>query len=141
MRYQNWDVLMFPQELCKIPVQEFKTSCQVIQDPGECSHDDTALHMAQDLVERRSLLLPMVTCFIPGLPAGEPFRISIHSWQNPEASRYIHQISSKHVEHVVFEARVYVDGRLAGTKLFHRNGPWPTVLETSIGNSHIPCRS
>jgi hypothetical protein len=56
----------------------------------------------------------MVTCFIPGLPAGETFRISIHSWQNPEASRYIHQISSKHVEHVVYEARVYVDGRLAG---------------------------
>jgi hypothetical protein len=56
----------------------------------------------------------MVTCFIPGLPAGEPFRISIHSWRNPEASRYIHQISSKHVEYAVFEARVYVDGRLAG---------------------------
>ncbi|KAM3065999.1 hypothetical protein ACMFMF_010621 [Clarireedia jacksonii] len=83
----------------------------------------------------------MVTCFIPGLPAGEPFRISIHSWQNPEASRYIHQISSKHAEHVVFEARVYVDGRLAGTKLFHRTGPWPTVLETSIGNAHMSYRS
>lgn len=34
MRYQNWDVLVFPDQ-CKIPLQEFKTACQVIQDPGE----------------------------------------------------------------------------------------------------------
>jgi len=34
MRYQNWDVLVFPDE-SKIPLQEFKTSCQVIQDPGK----------------------------------------------------------------------------------------------------------
>jgi hypothetical protein len=34
MRYQNWDVLLFP-DLSKIPFQEFKTSCSVIQDPGE----------------------------------------------------------------------------------------------------------
>ena len=33
MRYQTWDVLVFPDH-CKIPLQEFKTSCQVIQDPG-----------------------------------------------------------------------------------------------------------
>ncbi|KAI9642218.1 hypothetical protein NHQ30_009020 [Ciborinia camelliae] len=120
MRYQNWDVLMFPNELCKIPLQEFKTSCQVVQDP-EVHHSQST-----------ALLLPTVTCFVPSLAAGEPFRISIHSWQNPEASRYIHQISSRHAEHVMFEARVFVDGRIAGTKLFHRNGPWPTVLETSI---------
>ncbi|KAG4027348.1 hypothetical protein MFRU_031g00950 [Monilinia fructicola] len=120
MRYQNWDVLMFPNELCKIPLQEFKTSCQVVQDPE--------IHHSQNT----ALLLPTVTCFIPSLAAGEPFRISIHSWQNPEASRYIHQIDSRHAEHVMFEARVFVDGRIAGTKLFHRNGPWPTVLETSV---------
>ncbi|ESZ99513.1 hypothetical protein SBOR_0078 [Sclerotinia borealis F-4128] len=120
MRYQNWDVLMFPNELCKIPLQEFKTSCQVVQDP-EVHHSQST-----------ALLLPTVTCFVPSLAAGEPFRISIHSWQNPEASRYMHQISSRHAEHVMFEARVFVDGRLAGTKFFHRNGPWPTVLETSV---------
>jgi hypothetical protein len=36
MRYQNWDVLLFP-DLSKIPLQEFKTSCSVIQDPGKRS--------------------------------------------------------------------------------------------------------
>jgi hypothetical protein len=34
MRYQNWDVLLFP-DLSKIPFQEFKTSCSVVQDPGK----------------------------------------------------------------------------------------------------------
>ncbi|KAF5875386.1 uncharacterized protein Bfra_003840 [Botrytis fragariae] len=120
MRYQNWDVLMFPHELCKIPLQEFKTSCQVVQD-----HE---VHYSQST----ALLLPTVTCFIPSLAAGEPFRISIHSWQNPEASRYVQHISGRYAEHVMFEARVFVDGQIAGTKLFHRNGPWPTVLETSV---------
>ncbi len=37
MRYQNWDVLIFP-DLSKIPFQEFKTSCSVIQDPGKWTH-------------------------------------------------------------------------------------------------------
>ncbi|KAF7870070.1 uncharacterized protein EAF02_009260 [Botrytis sinoallii] len=125
MRYQNWDVLMFPHELCKIPMQEFKTSCQVVQD-----HE---VHYSQTT----ALILPMVTCFIPSLAAGEPFRISIHSWQNPEASRYVQHISNRNAEYVMFEARVFVDGQIAGTKLFHRNGPWPTVLETSVGNKII----
>jgi hypothetical protein len=39
MRYQNWDVLVFPAnpDQSKIPVQEFKTACTVVQDPGSPS--------------------------------------------------------------------------------------------------------
>lgn len=37
MRYQNWDVLVFP-ELSKVPQQEYKTTCQVVQDHGERIH-------------------------------------------------------------------------------------------------------
>lgn len=33
MRYTNWDVLLFP-EGSKTPLQEFKTSCYVTDDPG-----------------------------------------------------------------------------------------------------------
>ncbi|KAF4635188.1 hypothetical protein G7Y89_g2914 [Cudoniella acicularis] len=116
MRYQNWDVLVFPDQ-CKIPLQEFKTACQVIQDPGS--------------LQVNPLLLPTVTSFIPGLSAGAPFRISIHSWQNPEISRYI-QNMRKPTDHVLYEARVFVDGRIAGSKWFNQNGPWPTILELSI---------
>lgn len=34
MRYQNWDVLLFPG-ISKTPIQEFKTTCHVIQDSGK----------------------------------------------------------------------------------------------------------
>ena len=56
MRFETWDVLIFPQAQCKIPLQEFseliileyyytchqtsdckvETTCQVIPDPGMC---------------------------------------------------------------------------------------------------------
>lgn len=99
-------------------VQNFLSSCSGSWfvpashfDPSRVNADGiTEIHHSQNT----ALLLPTVTCFIPSLAAGEPFRISIHSWQNPEASRYIHQIDSRHAEHVMFEARVFVDGRIAG---------------------------
>ena len=38
MRYQNWDVLIFPLiGDSKTPLQEFGTACTVNQDPGEDS--------------------------------------------------------------------------------------------------------
>ena len=38
MRYQNWDVLVFPLlGDSKTPLQEFGTACTVNQDPGEDS--------------------------------------------------------------------------------------------------------
>tara|TARA_R110002033_G_scaffold142091_1_gene180522 strand:+ start:48 stop:413 length:366 start_codon:yes stop_codon:yes gene_type:complete len=120
MRYQNWDVLLFPDQY-KVPLQEFKTSCQVIQDPGmradtivlrvtsrQYSDWPTESHNLQS----NPLLLPTVTSFIPGLPAGAAFRISIHCWQNPEISRYI-QTLKKPSDIVMFEARIFIDGKLA----------------------------
>ncbi|TVY37945.1 hypothetical protein LSUB1_G003160 [Lachnellula subtilissima] len=118
MRYQNWDVLVFPDQ-SKIPLQEFKAACQVIQDQ-ESHSSQTNPH-----------LLPTVTSFIPGLAAGSPFRISIHSWQNPEISRYVTSLQ-KPLDHVMFEARVFVDGRISGSKWFDQNGPWPTIIDISI---------
>ncbi|CZT08402.1 uncharacterized protein RCO7_08225 [Rhynchosporium graminicola] len=111
MRYQNWDVLLFADQF-KVPLQEFKTSCQVIQDPE--------LHNMQ----LNPLLLPTVTSFIPGLPAGSPFRVSIHCWQNPDVSRY-GQTLKKPSDVVMFEARLFIDGRLTG-------GPWPTIIDLSV---------
>lgn len=34
MRYQNWDVLLFSDK-SKVPIQEFKATCHVIQDSGK----------------------------------------------------------------------------------------------------------
>ncbi|KAL2072570.1 hypothetical protein VTL71DRAFT_11913 [Oculimacula yallundae] len=118
MRYQNWDVLLFADQF-KVPLQEFKTSCQVIQDPE--------LHNMQ----LNPLLLPTVTSFIPGLAAGAPFRASVHCWQNPEISRY-GQTLKKPSDIIVFEARLFIDGRLTGSKCFNQSGPWPTIIDLSV---------
>ncbi|PMD51800.1 uncharacterized protein K444DRAFT_647793 [Hyaloscypha bicolor E] len=118
MRYQNWDVLLFP-DLSKIPFQEFKTSCSVVQDP-ECH-----------TLQTNPLLLPTVTSFVVGLSAGAAFRVSIHCWENPEISRYIQNLK-KPSDNIVFEARLFIDGRIAGSKWFNQTGPWPTVIELSI---------
>lgn len=96
------------------------------------------------------LLLPTVTSFIQALPPDEPFRVSVHAWENPEPSRYAHNVT-KEPDLVMFEARVIVDGRLVGqvvsrpfrilqpftnkdhrAKVFARDGPWPTIIETSL---------
>jgi hypothetical protein len=54
--------------------------------------------------------LPTMTCFIPGLPPGTPFNISLHSWNVPTLSSYT-QTYSSHPEHAEIEARVFIDGR------------------------------
>jgi hypothetical protein len=59
------------------------------------------------------LLLPTVTSFVPGLPTEATFRVSIHCWENPEISRYTQNLK-KASDGVVFEARLFIDGRIAG---------------------------
>lgn len=100
MRYLDWDVLVFP-EACKVPSQEFQTSCAVFPDP-EPHVKQTTQHY-----------LPIVHSFIPGLPAGTGFRISIHSWRDPMGSKYIETLK-RPGDTLTFEARVFIDGRLAG---------------------------
>ncbi len=49
MRYMNWDVLVFPEAGdTKTPLQEFSTTCTVIQDPGKQS---TNQHLRSKLIE------------------------------------------------------------------------------------------
>jgi hypothetical protein len=117
MRYQNWDVLLFP-DLSKIPFQEFKTSCSVIQDPGEWQSSTLRFlaltrYKESHTLQTNPLLLPTVTSFVPGLATGAAFRVSIHCWQNPEISRYIQNLK-KPSDSIVFEARLFIDGRIAG---------------------------
>lgn len=48
MRYKNWDVLMFPGKY-KIPVQEFKTSCHIVQDACKLTQIHTVLKTSRTL--------------------------------------------------------------------------------------------
>ncbi|KAI1125923.1 hypothetical protein F5Y10DRAFT_245923 [Nemania abortiva] len=72
-----------------------------------------------------------MTCFMPNLPPGTPFNISLHSWKTPDVSQFTRNYS-KHPELVKFEARVLVDGRLVATSSFNRTGPWPQLINHSF---------
>jgi hypothetical protein len=99
MRYNNWDVLLFPTGRDgKTPFKEFRVACQVIPDV-ELAHCQASVGM------------PIVTCFVPSLAAGAPFQVSVHSWREPEISQFTRSYS-KHVEVVQFEARVFIDGHM-----------------------------
>jgi hypothetical protein len=111
MRYQNWDVLLFPGE-SRIPVQEFKTNCHVIPDQGAryISHSLSRFNtLAETLHQQNGVtLVPVTTSFVPSLTPASAFVVSIHSWEPPR-SRSAPSIGQE----IVFEARVCIDGRLA----------------------------
>lgn len=125
MRYQHWDVLLFPGD-SKIPIQEFDTKCYALQQGREVS----SFHLRTPEVmltngQASSLqglefngnnyesmvVLPTLTCFVASLERGSSFRVSIHSWEKPKASSLL--LSFKTAEEMVlFEAKIYVDGIL-----------------------------
>ncbi|KAI1346766.1 hypothetical protein F5Y01DRAFT_264252 [Xylaria sp. FL0043] len=117
MRFEEWDVLLFPKD-SKVPMKEFKTNCHVVHD-------------TEFAYTNGSFGLPTMTCFMPGLPPGTPFNISLHSWKTPDVSQFTRNYS-KHPELVKFEARVLVDGRLVATSSFNRTGPWPQLINHSF---------
>jgi len=53
--------------------------------------------------------IPLVSTFIPSLPEGMTFRISIHSWEMPSTSPLAQQMMAPG-DSVVYEARLLVDG-------------------------------
>ncbi len=128
MRYQNWDVLLFSDK-SKVPIQEFKTTCHVVQDSGKAVEGvasilvDSTSRVRRDMANQLDSeylptqgtlpLLPTVTSFVPALDQGQNFRLSIHSWEAPVPSRFALNFT-KDPGLIMFEARVFIDGRLAG---------------------------
>ncbi|PHH93068.1 hypothetical protein CDD83_1353 [Cordyceps sp. RAO-2017] len=129
MRYEDWDVLLFPRD-CKIPIKEFKVACHVVHD-AEFSHT------------HGSFGLPTVCCFVPSLAAGAPFQISIHSWYTPPSVSQYAKSYSNFPETVTFEARLFIDGRLvASTVLDRMMTAWPHIIAHSFGlpkNGELDC--
>ncbi|KAF4999568.1 hypothetical protein FGRMN_2316 [Fusarium graminum] len=91
MRYEDWDALLFEHE-SEIPFQEFKVECRSVQD--------------EESMNPRAYSLPAVTCFVPSLKPGTPFRISVHSWRRP----IVRQLADS--ECPGFEFRLFIDGDL-----------------------------
>ncbi|KAL6886369.1 hypothetical protein HDV57DRAFT_388057 [Trichoderma longibrachiatum] len=120
MRFEDWDVLLFPRD-CKVPMKEFKVACHVIHD-------------AEITSPHGSFGLPTVCCFIPSLPAGTPFQVSIHSWSSPTVSQFT-KCYSKYGDDANFEARVFIDGQLVASARLDREKDWPHIIIHSFGVS------
>lgn len=112
MRYENWDVLLFP-EGSKVPIQEFKTQCFVTKDTDSPYLQLPAVispaqyYPAQGNVGQ----VPVLTTFVPSMTKDSPFRVSIHSWEKPHPSRFIERLMLPE-DMLMFEARVFIDGVL-----------------------------
>ncbi|PHH76432.1 hypothetical protein CDD80_1541 [Ophiocordyceps camponoti-rufipedis] len=117
MRYEDWDILLFPRD-SKNPVKEFKVACHVVHDP-EFSHTHGSG-------------VPTVCCFVPSLAAGAPFKVSIHSWSPPSTSQYTKSYG-KIADNVKFEARLFIDGRLIASAALEQSTDWPHVMSHSFG--------
>lgn len=122
----NWDVLIFPETGdTKTPFQEFTTACTVIQDPGKSCIFIKSINHANESKDPDNATLPMpahssyfkpvthplptVSCFVPSLLPGTPFKVSLHSWATPVASRATQAMAAQGNK-TWFEAKVLLDG-------------------------------
>lgn len=53
---------------------------------------------------------PTLTCFVPNLQNGHPFRVSLHSWEPPVPTRTTKALAATQNRVAYFEARVLLDG-------------------------------
>ncbi|KAK4943195.1 2-isopropylmalate synthase (Alpha-isopropylmalate synthase) (Alpha-IPM synthetase) [Elasticomyces elasticus] len=124
MRYQSWDVLLFPGD-SRVPIQEFDTKCyaidQNIRVPALSPVNDINPNKFESIT-----LTPILTCFVASLERGSSFRVSIHSWEQPKPSHILLSYKTPE-EAVLFEARVYIDGILMAQQTFE-DGVWPEVI-------------
>ena len=107
MRYQNWDVLLFPGP-SRVPIQEFDTKFHVLTStnrPSAASIEDPFTDNQYESMNKLALL----TCFIASQAQDSPFRVSIHSWARPTPSSILSGYKTQE-EAVAFQARVYIDG-------------------------------
>lgn len=84
MRFQDWDVLAFPQD-SPAPVQEFRTSCYTV---AQGTLNGSVLSTSIAKLTRRADIgrMAILNTFVPSLPEGKPFQISIHRWTKPDFS-------------------------------------------------------
>ncbi|KAJ5632176.1 hypothetical protein N7490_008515 [Penicillium lividum] len=131
MRYENWDVLLFP-EGCRVPIQEFKTQCFVTKDMDSPYLQVSAATSppAYYPIHGNIGQIPVLTTFVPSMPKDSPFRVSIHSWEKPRPSRFMEKLMQAD-DVLVFEARVLIDGQPVAGGIFGQRSLWPYVIDFS----------
>ncbi|KAF7622552.1 hypothetical protein F9C07_2246934 [Aspergillus flavus] len=131
MRYENWDVLLFPEN-SKVPIQEFKTQCFVIKDRGSpYLHSPALVNPTSYCLPQGNMgLLPVLTTFIPSASPNTPFRVSVHSWERPRPSRLMESLLQPD-DALLFEVRIFIDGLFVSGSVFGQRTNWPHVIDLS----------
>ncbi|KAI5797411.1 hypothetical protein DFH27DRAFT_101855 [Peziza echinospora] len=129
MRFQNWDVLVFPANDAT-PIQEFTTEFCNIPDPDHAFLNKMTVEESPASGKKDSKILPTVSTYIPMLNPGTPFQISIHSWTTPEVSSTVEQGSQ-----AMIEARVFIDGVPITYVVCPATSGWPMVVDSYPVNS------
>ncbi|KAI9043519.1 uncharacterized protein KD926_003289 [Aspergillus affinis] len=129
MRYENWDVLLFP-ESSKVPLQEFKTQCFVVKDTeSPYLHSPALVNPASYyLPQGNQGLLPVLTTFIPSIAPNTAFRVSIHSWEKPRPTRLMDSLLQPE-DALLFEIRIFIDGLCVAGSVFSQRTSWPHVID------------
>ncbi|OAX80777.1 hypothetical protein ACJ72_04885 [Emergomyces africanus] len=131
MRFENWDVLLFP-EGSKVPIQEFKTQCLVTRDSeSPYMHIDSVVQPCSSLLHPNYAqgvfgYTPILTTFVPSLSHNSPFKVSIHSWKKAAPTRMMESLMQPG-DSVVFEMRVFIDGAFIAGKLTNQRTGWPQL--------------
>lgn len=113
MRYQDWDVLLFPSgSEAHTPFKEFRTACYVEAAPN--SNTQT----------------PLLSTFVPSLPRGVAFQVSIHSWVPTRPM--IGALANGAKIDEAWEARVVVDGKLETVHYLPCQTVWPQIICMSL---------
>ncbi|KAK1997035.1 hypothetical protein LX36DRAFT_658015 [Colletotrichum falcatum] len=116
MRYENWDVLLFPGS-DHVPLKEFRTECHLVPDP--------------ESLPLSRFGVPSLNTFVPSLCYNSPFSISILSWGKPSISQATRSYSN-HPELVLFEVHVHIDGRLVSTAILNQDRKGPYSIQHSF---------
>lgn len=102
-------MLLFPAgegEGTHIPVKEFRTQCYVEQYEGQNA--------------------PLLTTFIPAMPRGVPFQVSIHSWTKTGPMLAPAADGTKAKE--AWQVKVVIDGACVGMESYEIDASWPQIM-------------
>ncbi|KAK3109329.1 hypothetical protein LTR53_017538 [Teratosphaeriaceae sp. CCFEE 6253] len=123
MRFLDWDVLLFPHG-SHVPLREFRTACFASQDT------------------RTLTTTPLLTCFVPALPASTAFQVSVHSWTKPTAILGSENLGYVPGTQYRWRVKIVIDGVAVGCEQFAEDATWPKQLEfslaTDVEGKHLP---
>ncbi|KAK1808546.1 hypothetical protein LTR12_017085 [Friedmanniomyces endolithicus] len=138
MRFQDWDVLLFPQG-SHVPLREFRTACYAHQDPDPMHPRPTTTTTSSSTNSTNNnttttttttaavATTPLLTAFVPSLSAGEGFQVSVHSWSTPTAIAG-GGVGGGNGAVMQWRVKIVVDGAVVACETFGEEAVWPRQM-------------